>query len=138
TRRRWQQSPGTLRCLAVLAVLPFALEGVVPATSLDRDEWVTATAIVEGPVADVARAVVEPPRFDRPLPAYLRIGFPRPSATRIERGAAGARWLIQIRGGEMRLDGIEPRTGTLILELVEKQSQSMRWHVVSDDSHMTH
>lgn len=139
TRRQWSQPSGTsLRCLAVLAVVPFALEGVVPATSLNRDERVTATVVVPAAAGDVARAIHEPPRFDRPLPRYLRMGFPRPSITRIAQGDGGARWEIEILGGEMRIDGIEPRTGTLVLDVVETRPQYVRWRATSDNSHMTH
>jgi hypothetical protein len=138
-RRRSREPAGTsLRSVVLLAVLPFAMEGVVPATSLNRDELVTATAIVPAPAADVARAIYEPPRFERPLPGYLRIGFPRPSITRIARTDHGARWEIEVRGGEMRIDGIEPRTGTLVLDVIEARPQSVRWRATSDDSHMTH
>jgi hypothetical protein len=138
-RRRSRESLGTsLRCLAALVVLPFALEGVVPATSLNRDEFATATALVPASAADVARAIYEQPRFDRPLPPYLRIGFPRPTITRITRDADTARWRIDIRGGEMRIDGIEPRTGTLVLEVVETRPEFVRWRATFDDSHMTH
>jgi len=139
TRRRWREPAGTsLRCVIVLAVLPFAMEGVVPATSLNRDELVTATAVVEAAAADVARAIDEQPRFARPLPRYLRIGFPRPSITRIAHGDRDARWEIEILGGEMRIDGIEPRTGTLVLDVVESRPQLVRWRATSDNSHMTH
>ena len=38
----------------------------------------------------------------------------------------------------MRLDGMEPRTGDLILELEEARPGFVRWRAVSDSSHMTH
>jgi hypothetical protein len=43
-----------------------------------------------------------------------------------------------MRGGEMRLDGMEPRAGDLVLALEEATPRLMRWRVLSDDSHMTH
>ena len=56
-----------------------------------------------------------------------------------ESSAGGAtRWVIRIRGGEMRLDGMEPRAGDLVLELEEARPGLVRWRAVSDDSHMTH
>jgi hypothetical protein len=48
---------------------------------------VTDTRIVHASSLDVERAIFAPPRFDRRLPPYLRAGFPRGVATRIERGA---------------------------------------------------
>ena len=38
----------------------------------------------------------------------------------------------------MRLNGMEPRTGDLILQLEEARAGFVRWRAVSDSSHMTH
>jgi hypothetical protein len=38
----------------------------------------------------------------------------------------------------MRLNGMEPRTGDLVLELEETRPGFVRWRAVSDSSHMTH
>lgn len=124
--------------LAVLALIPMSLEGVTDATSLNRDESVTEARTVHASSEAVQRALFEPPRFDRALPLYLRMGFPRPIATRIERGPTDTRWVIGFRGGEMRLDGMEPRAGDLILQLDEVRPGFVRWRAVADDSHMTH
>jgi hypothetical protein len=43
-----------------------------------------------------------------------------------------------MRGGEMRLDGMEPRAGDLVLELEDARPGRLRWRAISDDSHMTH
>ena len=43
-----------------------------------------------------------------------------------------------MRGGEMRLDGMEPRAGDLVLQLEEARPGFVRWRAISDDSHMTH
>ena len=119
----------------VLVLAPMSLEGVTDSTSFGRDEWVSETRIVQASASDVEAAVFQPPRFDRVLPAYLRVGFPRPTSTRIE---GQSRWVVRMRGGEMRLDGIEPRAGDLVLQLVARQPGSVRWRALSDDSHMTH
>jgi hypothetical protein len=86
----------------------------------------------------VERALFEAPRFDRVLPLYLRAGFPSPVSTRIDRSVDRTRWVIGVRGGEMRLNGMEPRTGDLVLELEETRPGFVRWRAVSDTSHMTH
>ena len=96
-----------------------------------RIEWVA-------PPDAIARALFEPPRFERALPPYLRAGFPTAIGTRIEQTSDGMRWIIQLRGGEMRVNGMEPRTGDLVLELAESTSGRVRWRAVSDTSHMTH
>jgi hypothetical protein len=43
-----------------------------------------------------------------------------------------------MRGGEMRLTGLEPRTGELVLERDGNAPNVVTWQVISDDSHMTH
>ena len=136
--RRKGASQSTLSCLTVLVLVPMSLEGVTEKTSFNRDEWVTETRLVHAPAAEVSRAILAPPRFDRPLPLYLRAGFPRATHMRIEQSATGSRWIITVRGGEMKLNGMEPRTGTLVLQLEEARAGSMHWRAISDDSHMTH
>jgi hypothetical protein len=138
TWRHVDKAPTTFACLAILAIVPMSLEGVSDATSFSRDEWVSETRVVHASPRAIERALFEPPRFDRVLPLYLRAGFPRPISTRLERSTAGTRMVIRFRGGEMRLDGVEPRTGDLILDLEEMRPGSVRWRAVSDDSHMTH
>jgi hypothetical protein len=115
-----------------------SLEGVTDFTTFNREESVAASKIVDGSSQAVARALFEPPRFDRVRPLYLRAGFPSPVSTRIERSADRVRWVIELRGGEMRLNGMEARTGNLVLELEEARPGLVRWRAVSDSSHMTH
>jgi hypothetical protein len=136
-RRRAASTSVTLQCIAILAV-PLSLEGVTGATTIDRDSAVSVTRLVAAPAHEVARALLEPPRFDRRLPAFLRAGFPRPEAVRIDRTPRGDRWIIRMRGGEMRLNGMEPRAGDLVMELDEATPGLVRWRAISDSSHITH
>ncbi len=131
----------TLRsCVVLLVIAPLSLEGVTGATTIGRDETVTVTRIVHASPEAIGEALFAPPRFDRALPFYLRAGFPRALSTRIERGSgSGAtRWIVELRGGEMRLDGMEARTGDLVLELADSRPGLVRWRAASDTSHMTH
>jgi hypothetical protein len=137
-RRLDKRAQTTLSCLAVVVLIPMSLEGVTPATSFNRDEWVADSKIVHAPADAIARAILESPRFDRPLPLYLRSGFPRATSMRIDRTATPNRLVIAIRGGEMRLNGMEPRTGELVLRVEEMRPLLVRWSAISDDSHMTH
>ena len=105
-----------------------------PITTLSRDTVVSETRIVRMPAAAVAAAVLEQPRFDRPLPSLLAKGFPRPIASRVD----GHSIRVAMRGGEMKLNGMEPRTGTLVLERAETGPGVVRWRATSDDSHMRH
>src|SRR5436190_6342166 len=129
----------TLRSCAILLVLvPMSLEGVTDLTTLNRTESVSASRIVGASADAVARALLDAPRFDRARPLLLRGGFPSPIATRIDRTSGKTRWIITMRGGEMLLSGLEPRTGELTLTLEESRPGLVRWRALSDTSHMTH
>jgi hypothetical protein len=129
----------TLRsCLILVVVLPMSIEGVTDSTSFNRQEKVSVTRIVDRSVDDVAHAVLDYPRFDRPLPLFLRGGFPTPMAANIDSSSARPRWIITFRGGETGVDGVEPRVGTLVLELIQSGRGFARWRAISDTSHMTH
>jgi hypothetical protein len=114
------------------------MEGVFPATSLNRDETVTASRVVDASPHEVAAAIASVPRFDRALPLVLRAGFPRAEAARVDWRHGREHLVIRIRGGEIRFDGTEPPTGELTLRVEERSSQRVRWSVVSDSSHTTH
>jgi len=137
-RRRAPQTTTMSSFILLLAIAPMSLEGVTPLTTIGRDESVAVTKDVEASESAVERAIFAQPRFERRLPPYLRIGFPRPVATRIDRQPDVTRWVISMRGGEMRLSGLEPRTGDLVLDLEEVRPGRVRWRAVSDSSHMTH
>jgi hypothetical protein len=140
-RRRGDKATTTLAsCIVVLVAGPMSLEGVAPSTTLNRAESVTEVRIVRASSSDVERALLEPPRFERgqPRPLFLRAGFPTPVASRIERATDRTRWVIEMRGGEMLLNGMEARTGDLVLDLQEARPGLVRWRAVSDSSHMTH
>jgi hypothetical protein len=117
-----------------MAIAPMTLEGISPMTTIDRNVVVSETRIVAATPNQVASALIAQPRFERQLPFYLGIGFPRPTMTRID----GKTWVITMRGGEMKLNGLEPRAGTLILERDAEGPGFINWKAVSDDSHMRH
>ena len=121
--------------LVLLAVLISSLEGVSSSLSFDRRESVSAERIVTAPATDIQRAVLEPPRFARVMPVQLLAGFPRPMSVHLD---GAGQWIVRMRGGEMRLDGMEPRAGDLILRLEESRPGLVRWSALSDNSHMTH
>jgi hypothetical protein len=137
-RKQQEKQRKLYSCLILLAVVPLSLEGVLPVTTFNRNETVMQTKIVHAASRDIERALVQPPRFDRKMPLYLRAGFPRPVLTEIDKTSNGTRWRIRFRGGEMRITGLEPKTGDLILILDELRPGHARWRAVSDTSHMTH
>lgn len=122
----------------VLAFVPMSLEGVTSLTTIDRGASITQSKIVRAEPDAIRRALFEPPRFERVLPLYLRAGFPQAIGTRIERRPDATYWVVTIRGGEMRLNGMEPRSGELVLRLEEQRPGYVRWRAVSDTSHTTH
>jgi hypothetical protein len=124
--------------LILLPFIPMTLEGVTGLTTLNRDETVVRSKVVAASTDAVARAIQSPPRFDRLRPMYLRAGFPSPVSTSIDRSGGTPTWVIQLRGGETRLDGIEAKTGDLMLELTDSRPGVVRWRVTADTSHMTH
>jgi hypothetical protein len=137
-RRDQRHSNKIFSCLFLLALVPMSLEGVMPLTTVNREESIASSKIVHASSAAVGRALFQEPRFERALPPFLRIGFPWPEATRIEQQAGSTRWVIQVRGGEMLLNGMEHRIGDLVLELEESRPGLVRWRAASDSSHMTH
>jgi hypothetical protein len=137
-RLRERRAGTLLSSLLVLLLAPMSLEGVTDFTTLNRAETVTRSQVVDASSAAVERALFEAPRFDRVLPRYLRSGFPRPIASRIERRDATPQWVITMRGGETFLNGTEPTTGDLTMALEEQGPGRLRWRAVSDTSHMTH
>lgn len=134
-RRDSRKRGGTvMSCVVLLAMVPMTLEGVTAGTSFAREASASETRIVRAPAHAVAHALFELPRFDRGLPAWLRVGFPRPTWVRIDRDT----WIIRMSGGEMRLDGMEPREGDLVLTVDTSRAGAVQWNAASDDSHMTH
>jgi hypothetical protein len=65
--------------LLTAVLLPQSLEGTRAALSFSRDEVVESVRVVDGDPEDVEAMLGGAPRFDRPLPVYLRLGFPRPA-----------------------------------------------------------
>jgi hypothetical protein len=62
--------------------LPFLLmmfEGTMPATTFDREQSVSSSRQVDASPDQVAAALSAAPRFDEPLPPFLRLGFPTPA-----------------------------------------------------------
>lgn len=76
--RRRKQSEGRVYSVVGVALLLLSLEGVMPATSFSEHEVVRVTRTIEAPIEAVQQALARAPRFDAPLPSYLRLGFPRP------------------------------------------------------------
>lgn len=80
--RRRRTPEGRVYSIVGGALLLLSLEGVAPLTTLPTEEMVVATRVVNASPREVRAALSATPSFDRSLPPYLRLGFPRPVAAR--------------------------------------------------------
>ncbi|MFL5542996.1 MAG: hypothetical protein ACJ8J0_28715, partial [Longimicrobiaceae bacterium] len=110
-RRRRDAGFAHAPLLALLVAAVPAMEGVVPRFEFAREAEVTATRIVPAAPAEVERALAAPMRFDRPLPRFLRLGFPTPGATEGAGLRVGDRRAVELRHGH--------HPGTLAMEVRE-------------------
>lgn len=117
-----------------LVILPTGFEGTIPGVEWNREEAVTVSRIVDGTPAEVGAALAARPGFARPLPPFLRIGFPIPVATSGSGLAVGdARTIVfaHRHGGHIE-------RGTLSFRVAEHDSQFVRFAPSGDDSYVTH
>ena len=130
--RRRRPKSLDLRLLLLMGVVltPASLEGVLPGFEFDRDEVVTVVQFVSASADRVGSTLAELPRFERPLPLFLRLGFPTPGAT----SGSG------LRPGDFRriefLHGHHP--GVLTLTVVRSAPGEVSFVASGDDSYITH
>jgi len=119
-----ESKPGRLGAL----VLPFfllSLEGTHPALTLRRAEAVVVTRRIDASPWAVAQALQQAPRFDRPLPSFLRLGFPRPAQRGGWRQLGPRRWRVHFAAGDMALGG-------LTIEQTEAGPNRLRYRITED------
>ena len=117
-----------------LMIIPFAmmsLEGVHGRLSFGRMETITAEQVVTGSPASVEHALAATPHFDRALPLFLNLGFPRPVGALGTGLNPGDQRLIHFAGGE-------GRPGDLLLIVTERDPMRVRFMITSDSSHIAH
>jgi hypothetical protein len=117
--------------LVLLVFGPLSFEGTSDRLSWPRQEQVGSRRILAATAPEIASRLASPPRLDRPLPAFLRLGFPRPA------GAFGA----GLRPGDRRVihfSGGEGKPGDLVLEVTAAGGGLVRFRAVSDTSHIAH
>ncbi|MFL5539344.1 MAG: hypothetical protein ACJ8J0_10135 [Longimicrobiaceae bacterium] len=129
--RRWgRRGFAHAPLLALTAMAIPAMEGVVPRFEFPREAEVTATRIVPAAPAEVERALAAPMRFDRPLPRFLRLGFPVPGATEGSGLRVGDRRAVELRHGH--------HPGTLAMEVRASAPGRVLFAPVGDDSYVVH
>ncbi len=116
--------------LAALLVLPAGLEGVLPGWEAGREDVVTVVREVDGTAGQVRAALSAAPRFDRPMPAFLRLGFPVPVAA----------WGSGLEPGDVRrvtlAHGHHP--GTLEMRVAEAEAGRVLFLPTADDTYVVH
>ena len=132
--RRRHRPPAGMDFRAVfflgIVLMPASLEGVLPGFEFERDERVTVVRIVNAPAGEVADMLARIPHFERPLPLFLRLGFPQPGET----SGAG------LKVGDVRriqfLHGHHPGSLTLVVE--RHEPGQIVFNATADDSYITH
>lgn len=147
--RRKRQSEGKVYSVVGIGLLLLSVEGAVPGTSFPRHETIRVTRIVNAPVGEVRHALASTPNFDKPLPFYLRLGFPRPVGATGDGLDIGDRRTIFF-GEESPMEPMgqshhhsaagEPREGggLLDLEIVRSNYRSVVFKPTSDTTAFTH
>ena len=128
--RRKPGQPGAY-AIVLLPLLLSSLEGVSDGLSFPRAERVVVSRTIPIDAAAVEARLAAPPRFDAPLPAFLRLRFPRPTAAAGEGLAVGTRRAIHFAGGE-------GHPGDLIVEVVRREPSRVTFRTVRDDSKIAH
>jgi hypothetical protein len=121
---RWRAAIG-------LALLPLGAEGVVPGFEFTREEEISATQIVAASPNEVRAALASTPSFDRRLPPFFRLGFPKPShAMGAGLGVGNQRSVVFLHG--------EHHSGALVMRISEVDTTSVTFSTVRDSSYITH
>jgi hypothetical protein len=106
------------------------MEGVAPRFEFPRDQQATATRVVAAAPEEVERALAAPMGFDRPLPAFLRLGFPTPARTDGSGLRVGDRRSVALAHGH--------HPGTLVMRVAASGPGHAEFVPVSDDSYVVH
>ncbi len=147
--RRRRQSEGKVYSIVGIGLLLLSVEGAVPGTSFPRHETIRVTRSIDASVAEVRQALASTPGFDRALPFYLKLGFPRPVGATGEGLDVGNRRTIFF-GDESPMEPMgqshdhsaaaEPRDGGGLLELkiVRSSTHSVVFKPTADTTAFTH
>ncbi|MGH9759511.1 MAG: hypothetical protein ACREAC_01580, partial [Blastocatellia bacterium] len=130
-KKRHKSAQRRTLCLLLLPFLPLSLEGASAQLSFDRSETVEVERVVDWSGAEVDQKLAECPAFNRPLPFYLKMGFPRPVRASGSGLNPGDNRIIAFAGGE-------GKPGKLDIEVAEHGSGVVRFRAVSDASHVSH
>lgn len=147
--RRRRQSEGKVYSIVGIGLVLLSVEGAVPGTSFPKHETIRVTRNVDASVSEVRQALASTPDFNKPLPFYLKLGFPRPVGATGEGLGVGHRRTI-LFGNESPMEPMEqphhhsaapgPRDGGGVLELkvVRSSARFVVFEPTSDTTAFTH
>ena len=148
--RRRKQSEPRVYSIVGAALLLLSVEGATPFTSFSTHQTVVAVRTVEAPADEVAAVLASTPSFDRDLPFFLELGFPRPVEAHGEGLEVGDRRTI-VFGNESPMEPMETRPrshdhaapvedggGVLELEITRSTEGRVVFVPVSDATAFTH
>jgi hypothetical protein len=132
-RRAAMGSRGAARAslLVLVAASVPAMEGVLPRAEFPRESTVRVSALVSATPDEVRRALEGPMRFDRPLPRFLRLGFPTPGATEGSGLRVGDRRSVVLQHGHHH-------SGRLVMEVRSAEPNHVVFTPVADHSYLVH
>ncbi|MFY9226265.1 MAG: hypothetical protein WAQ98_26545 [Blastocatellia bacterium] len=138
TKNSKNRSKGPLPALILLPFLIMSLEGISSNLSFSRDEIIVVEKIVPTDQLTIAKSLSMTPKFNKELPFYLKLQFPRPVRTVGSGLAFGDQRIIHFAGGE-------GKPGDLTLSVKESQIYNsvdavsfVKFGVVSDKSAIAH
>jgi len=132
-RADYKRPTGTnVTCLVLLgAFAGMSFEGTSARLLFPKEEQVVVTKRLEANPAAVEDTLAASPVFDRALPPYLRLKFPRPVEAHGSGLNPGDRRTIHFAGGE-------GKPGDLEMQVAERSSGHVRFHAISDHSKVAH
>lgn len=132
-RAEHRKTSGTnVTCLVLLGMFAgMSLEGTSSRLSFPTGEEIIVTKRLAAAPRAVEAALSATPVFDRKLPPYLRLKFPRPVEAHGSGLNVGDHRTIHFAGGE-------GKPGDLELEVAEHSPGHVRFHAVSDHSKVAH
>ncbi len=144
--RKKKRSEGRVYSVVALGLLLMSLEGVTPMTTFPPNEVIVVTQEVDASPSEVLAAMAGVPRFDAPLPFYLRLGFPRPAGAYGSGLDVGDTRTI-LFGDESPMEPMREGThhhnsgsgkGELELEIVDRRPGRIVFDVTRDETAFTH
>lgn len=117
--------------LILLPFLSLSVEGVHSSLSFARNEEIVVERIIPASAEAVERSLSSMPDFEKPLPPFLRLRFPRPEATWGEGLAPGAYRAVRFTKED------EP-PGILVVRVTERSPGFVRFQAESDTTMIAH